>query len=163
MIPGQRVLVLRCGHISHIVKMHYLLLYQYSTLIPTILREYNDAFLWYCCFLFFDNGLLICKYEPFWQEVSIISDTRWSLRSVSLLFNITSLLYPKEEKGYYLIKDCWKMITFEGFLSFRIVFKQALVFPQTVNIRRTTKCIAQTQTSMMIHPKADSGYGIGRV
>ena len=36
------------------------------------------------------------------------------------------------------------MINFEGFLGFRIVFKQALVFPQMVNIRRTTKCIAQT-------------------
>ena len=28
--PGTRLLALGCGHISHIVKIHYLLLYQYT-------------------------------------------------------------------------------------------------------------------------------------
>ena len=39
--------------------MHYLLL----------LRDYKAVFLSYCCFYFFYDSLLICKYEPFLHEV----------------------------------------------------------------------------------------------
>ena len=50
--------------------MHYLLVYQYITLIANVWREYNATFLRHCWFSFILWLLqLICKYEPFWQEV----------------------------------------------------------------------------------------------
>ena len=72
MITGAGVLMLGRGHISHIVNM----LSIYSTLIfpiPSLIFIYSMM------------GLLIYKYEPFWQEVSVIS-LRWPLRPVGLLF-----------------------------------------------------------------------------
>ena len=49
--PGAGVLVLGCGHISHLVKMHYFLkylLYFYAI----VLRDYGVAFLYQCWFSF---------------------------------------------------------------------------------------------------------------
>ena len=49
--PGAGVLVLGCGHIRHIVKIHYFfknLLYSYAI----VLRDYDVAFLYQCWFSF---------------------------------------------------------------------------------------------------------------
>ena len=48
MNPRAGGLVLGCDHINHKVKMHYLLLKIYSTLIAIVLRDYNAAFLCHC-------------------------------------------------------------------------------------------------------------------
>ena len=63
----------------------------YSKMIAFVLRGYDTAFLSHCSFNYTMMGLLICKYEPFWQEVSVESlILRWPLRPVSLLFLISS-------------------------------------------------------------------------
>ena len=62
--PGQG----RC-HISHIVKMQT--------------RGSWDATV---DFYFFYDGQLIFKYEPLWQEVSLVSDTQVTVKALGPLF-----------------------------------------------------------------------------
>ena len=62
MTPGAAILMVGRDHISHHSDMHYLLLCQYSA----IERDCDAAF--YAIVEFYSMiGLLICKYEPFWQ------------------------------------------------------------------------------------------------
>ena len=139
------IVVLGCGHISRIVKMHYCFK-NLSPLLPVIDQtnyvysiddqgrvyqncKFHDPRGWgsdvrawpykslkwicsifysiniqhidcycvkglWCCFplpsfifIYFMMGLLIYKYEPLWQEVSVKSVIlRWPLRPVGLLF-----------------------------------------------------------------------------
>ena len=57
------------------------------SLIAILLRDYGSAFLYMPLlnFIYSMIGLLICKYEPFWQEISVESlILRWLLRPVGL-------------------------------------------------------------------------------
>ena len=138
---GVRVLVLRCGHISYIVKIHYffknLLLYSqaqirktegmiitigagclmlgrgfishYSeytlssalsihiTLIDIVLREYNAAFLCHCWFLLFYDGATDMQiWALLTRSQCRISDIRWPLRPLGLLFIVAMYNILKE-------------------------------------------------------------------
>ena len=76
MIPGAGFLVLGCGHISHKAKMPYKRLWCCFP-VPSLIFIYSMM------------GLLIYKYEPLLQEVSVKSlILRWPLRPVGLLFII---------------------------------------------------------------------------
>ena len=84
--PGAGVLVLGRDHISYIVKIIF-----YSINIQNIdcycIKGLWRAFLCYF-FLFYYDVLLICKYEPFRQEVSVESlILRWPLNPMGLLFS----------------------------------------------------------------------------
>ena len=91
MTPGAGVLMLGYGHLSHYSEYAvFSTLSIYSTLVACVPCVKG---LW-CCFpipsLIFNYsmmGLLIYKYEPLWQEVSVKSlILRWPLRPVGLLF-----------------------------------------------------------------------------
>ena len=86
MTPGAGVLMLGRGHISHYsedVLYSTLSIHVYSTLIAIALRDYDAAFPFHHWMM----GLLIYKYEPLWQEVSVKSLIfKWPLRPVGLLF-----------------------------------------------------------------------------
>ena len=58
-------------------------------MIAIVLKDYDAAFLYNCWFLFIIvMGLLIYKYAPLWQEVSVKSlILRWLLRPVGLLLH----------------------------------------------------------------------------
>ena len=47
------------------------------------MKDYNAAvFLCPCSILFIIKmGLLICKYKSFWQEISVVSDTRVTVKA----------------------------------------------------------------------------------
>ena len=89
MTPGAWVLMLGRGHISHYSE--YVVsstLSIYSILVAIVLRDSNASFLYHRWFSFtvFYDGLLIYKYEPLWQEVSLKSlILRWPLMPVGLL------------------------------------------------------------------------------
>ena len=84
--PRVGVLILGYGHISH--KGENVLsstLSIYSTLIAIVFRDYDAALLYHRWFSFM-MGLLIYKYEPFWQAVSVKSlILSWPLRPLGLL------------------------------------------------------------------------------
>ena len=85
MTSGAYVLVLWFSHISHTVKMHYLLLYHIHHIDSVVLRGCFPMPL--LNFIYSMIGLLICKYEPFWHEVSVeFLIFRWPLRHGRLLF-----------------------------------------------------------------------------
>ena len=87
MTPGAGVLVLGRDHISHTVKMLYLLLYQhtvhYLLVYSWILVLFSYATVVF--YLLYD-GLFTCKYEHLWQEVNVESlILKWPLRPLGLL------------------------------------------------------------------------------
>ena len=85
----------------------------YSTLIAIVLRDYDVAFLYHHWFIFSMMGLLIYKYEPFWQEVSVKSVIlRWLLRPVGLLLLLIGA--PLEVQNV-LVKICVKFISWTSF------------------------------------------------
>ena len=105
MTPGVGVLVLRCGHVSHIVCtcVHYifknLLLYFGGCFRQTQKNSFDNVHIdsycinrLYCSFplallifIYSMMGLLIWKYEPFWQKVSVESlILRWPLSPLGL-------------------------------------------------------------------------------
>ena len=73
-------------HICHYIKYALSsILSIYITLIDIVLRDSN-VFICHNWFLFY-MGLHICKYEPYWQEVSVdYLILRWPFRPVGLLF-----------------------------------------------------------------------------
>ena len=84
--PGAGVLMWRRGHTSHYSE--YVLsstISIYSTLIAVVLRDYDAAILYpLLIFIFSLMGLLIYKYEPFWQEVNVtikVSDTQVTVKA----------------------------------------------------------------------------------
>ena len=84
------VLMLRRDHTSHYSE--YVVSSTpsvYSTLIAIVLRDYDASFYTIVNFIYSMMGLLIYKYEPYWQEVSGKSlFLRCPLRSEGLLFFI---------------------------------------------------------------------------
>ena len=108
MIPGIGGLVPGCGHKSHVlvVKMHYFFKYLLLNLGGQFRQTQIDSFddvpvdsyctcinRLYCSFplpllifIYSMMELLICKYEPFWQEVNVqYLILRWPLRPMGLL------------------------------------------------------------------------------
>ena len=107
MTPGAGVRMLGHDHISHFSEY---VVFFYSINIQHI-GWYCVKGLW-CCFpipslifIYSMMGLLIYKYEPLWQEVSVKSlILRWPWRSVGFLFNFVNVFslfrnYIPFEKG----------------------------------------------------------------
>ena len=103
MTPGVGVLMLGLGHISHYSE--YVLsstLSIYFT-IDIVLKNYDAFFLCHYWFLFSMMGQLICKNEPFWQEVNVkCLILRWPLRPMGL-FSCRSLFSGDLEKKKFLV------------------------------------------------------------
>ena len=127
MTPGAGVLMLRCGHISHYSEcVVSSTLSMYSTLIANVLRNYDAAFLYHLWFSFTYSiiGLLIYKYKPLWQEVSVKSlILRWPLRPVGLLFySMMGLLIckyrPFDKKSVYRLSITQVSVKAHGPLVF---------------------------------------------
>ena len=81
MTPRVRVIMLGRGHISH-YSAHVLssTLSKCSTLLAIVIRNYDAVFLFHGWFLFM-IGMLISRYDPFSQEISVESlIVRWPLR-----------------------------------------------------------------------------------
>ena len=49
-------------------------------------------------FCLFYDGLLICKYEPFWQEIGVVSDTQVIVKAHGPL---DLLFYRSTTRGYF--------------------------------------------------------------
>ena len=100
------VLMLGLGHINH--NCEYVL-------SPTLSIYFALIVIPLLNFIYYMMGLLICKYEPFWQEVSVKSSDsllRWPLRPLGLLLI-----------AYDLLKKFWVLIEFLFYkeINYRII------------------------------------------
>ena len=86
---GAGVLMLRCDHLSHYSEysMHYLP--QYQNKAHYLQLYYNDHNAVFLCRFYSIMGLLICKYESFWQDISLWY--KWALLTRSV-FTVSFLL-----------------------------------------------------------------------
>ena len=127
MSNGAGALVLGCGHLGHCSE--YVLS---STLsVYSHWLNYYAAYLYHCWYIFTLMGLLICKYKPFWQEVSVKSMIlRWPLRPAGLLFSFENSIQHIEYniKYHYFFQISFVFIIFHNFIAFGVydVYKYIL-------------------------------------
>lgn len=96
------------------------MLYQYTSqcFIAIVLWGYNAAFFFTFLFKFISMmgmGLLICKYDPLWQEVSVqFLILRRLLRPICLLSTLRLLFWPTAEYGtwhFFMVKNAIFFLT----------------------------------------------------
>ena len=112
-------------------------------MIAFVLREYNAAFLCHCLFLF----ILICKYELFWQKVSVESlILRWPLKPLGLL-----LIKKEWSNVSFIHQNCGnKYFSFK--FQYRIFYIKMILYLQ----HELTSCTFTTMTNETILTKVNT-------
>ena len=150
----------RCGHISH--HCAYVLsstLSIYSTSIAIVWRVYDAASIHSLIFIYSMMGLLIYKYEPFWQEVVVKSlILRWPVRPVGLF--LKKIIKHKTNTtcnsvwNYFLslwesIGPCEQPSLTERIFKAKIFIRTILCFEIEKSLWFIIKCVILNQTQLL--------------